>query len=107
MTDTAFYQRSLGTTIHGQINNADILKITLSNTDTIGDVHLDTGYNTAYYLDGTTTWQSIDGTISISQYFNDSLHVMNGSFSFKARDKNDHSKTMDIQYGYFNGIPRH
>lgn len=105
--DTAFYQRSLGTSIHGTLGSSEPITIYLSNTDTIGSVSLDTAYNTAYFRDGVTTWQSISGTASISQYYNDSLRVISGTFNFKARDRNDFSKTMDIQYGYFNNIPRH
>lgn len=107
VADTAFYQRSLGTTVYGQSGGSTIVRIVMPRTDTIGTVSLDTTYNTAYFLDGVTTWQSISGTMNITKYYNDSLHTMTGSFSFTGRDMSDHSKTMNIEYGYFNDIPRH
>lgn len=107
VADTGFYTRSLGTTIYGQIRDTTVVKIILPHIDTIGSVSLDTTYNTAYFLDGVTTWQSVSGTCSITQYFQDSLHTITGTFDFVGRDISDHSKTTQIQYGYFNGIPYH
>lgn len=107
VTDTAYYQRSLGTTIYGQIGGSTVVRVVMPHTDTIGTVSLDTTYNTAYFLDGVTTWQSVSGSVNITKYYNDSLHTMTGTFTFTGRDMADHSKTMDIQYGYFNDIPRH
>ncbi len=107
VTDTGFYTRSLGTTIYGQTSGSTVVRIVMPRTDTIGTVSLDTTYNTAYFLDGVTTWQSVSGTVDITRYYNDSLHTMTGTFSFTGRDMSDHSKTMNIEFGYFNDIPRH
>ncbi|MCW3125285.1 MAG: hypothetical protein JWO03_943 [Bacteroidetes bacterium] len=107
IADTAFYLRTLGTTIHAQTGGHDKIIIYLQHTDTTGSVALDTVNNYAYYLDGTDTYESVNGNVTITQYYNDSLHVMNGTFGFNARARSDHSKTINVSYGYFNGIPRH
>ena len=105
VADTAFYVRNLGTTIHGQTAGQDHIVIYLQHTDTTGTIALDTVNNTAYYENGSKTYASVSGSVVITQYYNDSLHMMSGNFGFTGRARD--GTTVNVSYGYFNNIPRH
>lgn len=104
VADTAFYTRSLGTTIYAQTAGNSRFIFYLPHTDTIGTISLDGNLNTAYCL-ADKSYRSTSGSITITQYYNDSLAMISGTFSFwgKAND----SSTLNVTYGYFNNIPRH
>jgi hypothetical protein len=106
IADTAYYTRNPRTTIYAKTGNNNRIIIYL-NLDTTGTVALSQNGNTAYYLDGVNTYVSTAGSVTITHYFNDSLGVIDGSFGFNARVANDTAKTINVSYGYFNGIPRH
>ena len=106
VADTAFYLRNPRTTIYAQTGGQNRLIFYL-HLDTTGSIPLDTVNNYAYYLDGVNTYTSTSGSVNITQYYNDSLRIMSGSFSFNGWVHNDHSKTVSITTGYFNNIPRH
>jgi hypothetical protein len=110
VADTAYYTKSLGTVIYAYTGSKRTFAFFLqSNTDSIGSYPLDTtGHGSyAYYYDGTTTYQSISGSVNLTQYYNDSLKVLNGTFSFTGRVPGASGNTVNIQYGYLNNIPRH
>jgi hypothetical protein len=111
IADTSFYTRNLGTTIYGQTNGKNRVVIYLpyrtGGKDSTGLVSVDTNANTAYYLDGVNTYQSIEGSVNITEYYNDSLAMMSGSFGFVGRNIHDHNQTINVSYGFFNNIPRH
>jgi len=113
IADTAYYHRSLGTAIYAYTGPTARFKFYLlttssgKNADSIGTYNLDTINNRAYYTDGVTTYQAISGTLTISQYYNDSLGVINGSFNMTARVPGSSGNTIGISDGYFNSIPKH
>jgi hypothetical protein len=113
VADTAYYQRSLGTSIYAYTGNTVRMKFyllrTTANTigDSIGNYNLDSTTNIAYYTDGVTQYRSISGSMNISQYYNDSLGVITGSFNFIGRVPGSSGNAITISYGYFNNIPRH
>lgn len=107
VADTAFYTRTGNITkIYAQTAGQNRIILYL-NTDTTGSFPLSTSTSIAYYLDGVNTYISTAGSAVITQYFNDSLGVISGSFGFNARVANDTTKTINVSYGYFNNIPRH
>ena len=77
------------------------------HADTIGTYALDSTINQAYFIDNdSTTYRSINGSLVISQYYNDSLKVLSGTFSFDGREPGSSGRTLNFSYGYFNNIPR-
>ncbi len=109
VADSAYYTKSTGTNIFALTGGTKRLSFYLLRADTTGSFPLDslgTG-NVAYYTDGVTTYRSISGSVSISQYYNDSLKVMTGTFSFNGRVPGSSGNSVNISYGYFNNIPRH
>jgi hypothetical protein len=108
IADTAYY-RKIGesTQIIALTGGFTRFFIYLQRLDTTGNYALDTITNTAYYFDGVDTFRSISGSGNISQYYNDSLHMISGSFNFYGRVPGASGKSLSITYGYFNNIPSH
>lgn len=112
IADSATYTRSLGTAIYAYTGGAKKMQFFLTRTntgvaaDSIGTYNLDSTSNVAYYIDGGTTYRSISGSLSISQYYNDSLKMITGSFNFVGREPGSSGNTVNIATGYFNNIPR-
>ena len=111
IAQTANYTRSTGTSIYAYTGSTARFKFfILGNNgkpaDSIGTYSLDTITNKAYYTDGVTTYQAISGTLTISQYYNDSLGVITGNFNFTGRVPGSSGNTIAISDGYFNNIPK-
>jgi hypothetical protein len=81
---------------------------TTANTlaDSIGTYNLDSTANIAYCINNGTKYRSISGSLTISQYYNDSLKMISGSFSFNGREPGSSGNSLNFTYGYFNDIPR-
>jgi hypothetical protein len=109
VADTAYYTKSLGTSIYAYSGSTARFKFFLVHADTTGSYPLDTlgNGNIAYYTDGVTLYQSISGSVSITQYYNDSLKMCTGTFNFVGRVPGSSGNTVTVSYGYFNNIPRH
>jgi len=109
IADTAYYVRSLGIAIYAYTGGVKKYAFFLnSTTDSTGTYSLDTtGHGSqGYFYDGSTIYQAISGSVSLTQYYNDSLKILSGTFSFTGRVPGASGNTVDIQYGYMNNIPR-
>ena len=124
IADSAVYQSRgvpgvLGTNIYaykgGQIKFAFYLNPSgpPAHPDTVGTFPLDSIHNKAYYnptssynIDPTNCFRSASGTLAITQYYNDSLKVINGTFSFNGVIPGSSGNSLNFTYGYFNNIPR-
>ena len=114
IADSANYKRNglLGTAIYAYTGANQKFQFFLVRTtsnhlaDSIVVYQLDSTYNKAYYYSGGTTYRSISGSLTISQYFNDSLGTIVGSFNFVGREPGSSGNTVNIATGYFNNIPR-
>jgi len=51
-------------------------------------------------------YRSASGSCVITQYYDDSLKVINGYFSFNGVAPGSSGNSLNISYGNFNGIPR-
>jgi len=117
IADSAYYKTRqagvLGTVIYAYSAGIKRFQFNLlhntSNVvgDSIGSFTLDSTANVAYYFapDG-TIYRSTGGTLNITQYYNDSLGVINGNFSFDSREPGSSGKSLNFTYGYFNSIPK-
>ena len=112
IADTAYYTYGPGINIYAYKGNAELQfhLNSLTTKDSVGSYSLDTSglTSSALYFDGTgTTYQSISGTVNMTQFYNVSLKICSGNFSFTGRVPGSSGNTVTIQYGYFNNIPRH
>ena len=113
IADSAVYSTAYHTAIYAYRGNTKISIYLIQNNtigaknDSIGIYNLDTIHNVAYYDDGITKYRSISGSVNISQYYNDSLKVITGTFSFLGRVAGSSGNTINITTGYFNSIPKH
>jgi hypothetical protein len=108
IADSASYIKYLGTTIYVYTGTTQRFNFNLVRADTVGNFNLDSSgtANSVYYTDGITRYQSIAGSVNISQYYNDSLKVISGTFSFTGRVPGSSGNTLVVTDGYFNNIPR-
>jgi hypothetical protein len=112
IADTAFYTKDAsarGTVIKAYTKDSLRFAFYLNAADTNGTFPIDTNRNNpniAYYYDAANVrYQSTSGTLYITQYFNDSLAKITGTFNFQGRSPD--GTMINISYGYFNNIPRH
>jgi len=86
-----------------------------AHPDTVGTFPLDSNRNAsiAYYnptsnytIVPTDCYRSSSGSMVITQYYNDSLKVINGSFSFNGTIPGSSGNSLYFSYGNFNSIPR-
>lgn len=101
-----------GTNIYAYTAGREILQFYLvHNTnnviaDSIGTFTLDSTFNVAYLINDSIRYRSTSGSLTISQYYNDSLKVITGTFFFNGREPGSSGRTLNVEYGYFNNIPR-
>jgi hypothetical protein len=85
----------------------------LLTADTNGMFNLDSTHNVAYYnptnsanIDPNNCYRSISGSLAITEYYNDSLKMINGSVGFNGRAPGSSGNSQNFSYGYFNNVPR-
>jgi Family of unknown function (DUF6252) len=116
VADSAIYKTResgvTGTEIYAYTAGNPVFKFYLlrnsagQTADSTGTYVLDSTFNVAYCTTGGVTYRSISGSLSISQYYNDSLKMITGTFYFDGREPGSSGKSLNISYGYFNNIPR-
>jgi hypothetical protein len=111
IADSATYKTRqagvIGTNIYAYSGGKVKFKFFLQTADTTGTISLDSFRNTAYYYaPDSTVFRSISGSLNISQYYNDSLKMVSGSFNFNGRVPGSSGNSLNFTYGYFNNIPR-
>lgn len=113
VADTSYYSTRtsgvIGTNIYAYTAGKARFKFFLGTADTTGTYTLDSTHNVAYYYsqDDTTIFRSISGSLAITQYYNDSLKMISGSFSFNGRVPGSSGNSLNFTYGYFNNVPKH
>lgn len=86
----------------------------LNPPDTIGTFLLDSSRNSIAYYNPTSNYsispsacyRSTSGSLTITQYYNDSLKTINGNFSFTGTIPGSSGNSLSFIYGNFNNIPR-
>lgn len=106
IADTVYYKKGIGTTIYANKSDGTYFQLFLETADTTGNFTLDSIKNTAYYFDGTTKFRSISGSANISEFYNDSLATVYGSFNFNGRVPGSSGQSLNFTYGYWNDVHR-
>lgn len=102
-----------GTNIYAYTGGRVVFAFYLLTADTNGSYGLDSIHNVGYYnntsnytIDPNNCIRSISGSLVITQYYNDSLKMINGYFSFDGRQPGSSGNELNFTYGNFNNIPR-
>lgn len=118
--DSAVYESKgvagvIGTNIYAYKGGQIKFAFYLNPPDTNGNFPLDSNRNgsIAYYnptsnynIDPTDCYRSSSGSLVITQYYNDSLKVINGYFSFTGTQPGSSGNSLVFTYGNFNQVPR-
>jgi hypothetical protein len=105
----------IGTNIYAYSGGKIKFAFYLNPPDTVGTFALDSNRNQsiAYYnptsnynIVPTDCYRSSSGSLVITQYYNDSLKLINGYFSFNGTQPGSSGNSLYFSYGNFNNIPR-
>ena len=103
----------IGTNIYAYSGGKIKFAFFLNPPDTVGTFPLDSVQNIGYYnptsnntIDRTNCYRSTSGSLVITQYYNDSLKMINGYFSFNGTIPGSSGNSLYFSYGHFNNIPR-
>jgi len=104
----------LGTNIYAYSGGRIAFAFYLNPPDTVGTFQLDSDRNSVAYYNPTSSptidpyncYRSSSGSLTITQYYNDSLKVINGYFSFNGVIPGASGNSLYFSYGNFNNIPR-